>query len=111
MASYVGYSENYFSQKFKSETGMEFQKYLLNIINHDPNIIYTKVLDKDGNEILTTVNKKATRVMEASTAYMLTDCLRTVVNNGTGYYAKFSTNIQIFSYLWYYNRFFRLCNI
>lgn len=31
VASYVGYSENYFSQKFKSETGMEFQKYLLDL--------------------------------------------------------------------------------
>ena len=31
VACYVGYSDNYFSQKFKSETGMEFQKYLLNL--------------------------------------------------------------------------------
>ncbi len=57
--------------------------------------LYTKVEDSDGNEILSTVNKKATRVMSATTAYMLTDCLRSVVNNGTGNYAKFSSNIQI----------------
>ncbi len=31
VADYVGYSENYFSQKFKSDTGMEFQKYLLDL--------------------------------------------------------------------------------
>jgi len=57
--------------------------------------LYTKVLDSEGKEILTTVNKKATRVMSATTAYMLTDCLRSVVNNGTGTSAKFSSNIQI----------------
>ena len=33
--------------------------------------------------------------MEASTAYMLTDCLRSVVNSGTGTSARFSTTIQI----------------
>ncbi len=57
--------------------------------------LYTKVLDSEGREILTTVDKKVTRAMEASTAYMLTDCLRTVVNSGTGTYAKFSSTIQI----------------
>ncbi len=57
--------------------------------------LYTKVLDSEGKEILTTVNKKATRVMSATTAYMLTDCLRSVVNSGTGTSARFSTTIQI----------------
>ena len=57
--------------------------------------LYTKVLDHDGKEVLTTVNKKFTRVMDASTAYMLTDCLRTVVNSGTGTSARFSKTIQI----------------
>ena len=57
--------------------------------------LYTKVLDSEGKEILTTVDKKVTRVMDASTAYMLTDCLRTVVSSGTGTSAKFSTTIQI----------------
>ena len=31
VAKYVGYSENYFSAKFKAETGTEFQKYLLDL--------------------------------------------------------------------------------
>lgn len=31
VANHIGYSENYFSQKFKAETGMEFQKYLLDL--------------------------------------------------------------------------------
>lgn len=57
--------------------------------------LYTKVLDSEGKEILTTVGKKATRVMEATTAYMITDCLRTVVEGGTGNYANFSSNIEI----------------
>lgn len=56
--------------------------------------LYTKVLDRDGNEVLTTTSK-FTRVMSATTAYMLTDCLRSVVNSGTGNYAKFSSSIQI----------------
>ena len=57
--------------------------------------LYTTVEDREGKEILTTVDKKFTRVMSATTAYMLTDCLRSVVNNGTGTSAKFSNNIQI----------------
>jgi len=57
--------------------------------------LYTKVLDSEGKEVLTTVNKKATRVMDASTAYMLTDCLVSVVNSGTGTSARFSKTIQI----------------
>lgn len=55
---------------------------------------YTKVLDSEGKEILVT-ETKGTKVMSPATAYMLTDCLRTVVSSGTGYYAKFSNNIQI----------------
>lgn len=57
--------------------------------------LYTTVEDSEGKEVLTTVGKKATRVMSATTAYMLTDCLRSVVNNGTGTSAKFSKTIQI----------------
>lgn len=56
--------------------------------------LYTKVLDSEGNEILVT-SRKFKRVMSATTAYMLTDCLRSVVNSGTGYYAKFSNSIQL----------------
>lgn len=57
--------------------------------------LYTTVEDSEGKEVLTTVGKKATRVMSATTAYMLTDCLRSVVNNGTGTSAKFLKTIQI----------------
>ncbi len=45
---------------------------------------YTKVLDKDGNEVLfKTYDSK--RVMSENTASMLTQCLRDVVTYGTGY--------------------------
>lgn len=44
---------------------------------------YTKVVDKDGKEVLVN-NNEAKRVMKETTAYMLTNCLRTVVTSGTG---------------------------
>jgi penicillin-binding protein 1A len=44
--------------------------------------LYSKVLDKNGKEILT-ASTTAKRVMKDTTAYMLADCLRTVVTNGT----------------------------
>lgn len=45
--------------------------------------LYTKVLDRNGKEILTS-NSEAKRVMKDSTSYMLTSCLETVVKSGTG---------------------------
>ena len=44
--------------------------------------LYTKVVDKNGKELLTTTTE-AKRVMKDSTAYMLTSCLQTVVTGGT----------------------------
>ena len=45
--------------------------------------LYTKVLDRNGKEILVS-NSEAKRVMKDSTAYMLTSCMETVVKSGTG---------------------------
>ena len=45
--------------------------------------LYTKVVDKNGKEVLIN-NNEAKRVMKETTAYMLTNCLRTVVTSGTG---------------------------
>jgi penicillin-binding protein 1A len=45
--------------------------------------LYTKVLDKNGKEVLKP-DTTAKRVMKDSTAYMLADCLQTVVKTGTG---------------------------
>ena len=44
--------------------------------------LYTKVLDRNGKEILV-ADSEAKRVMKDSTAYMLTSCLETVVKSGT----------------------------
>lgn len=44
--------------------------------------LYTKVTDRNGNEILT-VKTIANKAMEESTAYMLTSCLQSVVTSGT----------------------------
>ncbi len=48
--------------------------------------LYTKVVDNDGNEVLST-KTEAKRVMADSTAYMLTSCLQSVISsaNGTAY--------------------------
>ena len=56
--------------------------------------LYTKVLDHEGKEILTN-EVKFTKVMSATTAYMLTDCLVDVVETGTGTSANFSSKIDI----------------
>jgi len=45
--------------------------------------LYTKVLDKNEKEVLKQ-DTTAKRVMKDSTAFMLTDCLQTVVKSGTG---------------------------
>ena len=55
---------------------------------------YTKVLDSDSKEVLVS-KSKYTKVMSSATAYMLTDCLKSVVNSGTGTYARFSKKIDI----------------
>lgn len=44
--------------------------------------LYTKVVDRNGKEILVT-SREPKRVMKDSTAFMLTDCLTTVVKSGT----------------------------
>ena len=56
--------------------------------------LYTKVVDSDGKEVLN-VSNEYTKVMSDSTAYMLADCLKSVVTGGTGTYARFSTKIDI----------------
>jgi len=45
--------------------------------------LYTKVLDKNEKEVLKP-DTAAKKVMKDSTAYLLTDCLQTVVKTGTG---------------------------
>lgn len=45
--------------------------------------LYTRVLDKNGKELLKP-EVEAKKVMSDTTAYMLTDCMQTVVKSGTG---------------------------
>ncbi|MFO7295363.1 MAG: PBP1A family penicillin-binding protein [Clostridia bacterium] len=59
-------------------------------------VSFTKVLDRDGNEILNKDNIQVKRVVfKESTAFILTDWLETVVNSGTGSRAKFKKAMHI----------------
>lgn len=55
--------------------------------------LYTKVLDSEGKEILST-KTTAQRVMKDTTAYLITDCLKTVVTSGTGTSTKIGGGID-----------------
>lgn len=55
--------------------------------------LYTKVLDNNDKEVLIP-NTEYKRVMKETTAYLLTDCLKSVVTSGTGTSTKISNKIQ-----------------
>lgn len=46
--------------------------------------LYTTVLDKNGNVILDKSSNRSTRILRDTTAWLLTDAMRDVVNEGTG---------------------------
>lgn len=54
-------------------------------------ILYTKILDHDGNVLLENTSKSK-KVIKESTAFLLTDAMKDVVNRGTGTLAKFTTS-------------------
>lgn len=54
-------------------------------------ILYTKILDHDGNVLLENTSKSK-KVFKESTAFLLTDAMKDVVNRGTGTLAKFTTS-------------------
>ncbi len=57
-------------------------------------ILYTKVLDNEGNVLLE--NKpKATRVMKESTAWLLTSAMTDVIKRGTGKEAKLASKMAV----------------
>lgn len=62
-------------------------------IYKEPNL-YTKVVDADGQIVL---EKKTSpkRVMKDSTAYLITDCLTTVVEQGTATSTRFNKSMKI----------------
>lgn len=49
--------------------------------------LYSKVLDSKGEEVLV-ADSEYKRIMKDSTAFLITDCLKTVIDSGTGTYAK-----------------------
>ena len=55
--------------------------------------LYSKVLDSKGREVLV-AETESRRVMKETTAYLLTDCLKTVVTSGTGTSTRISSKIQ-----------------
>ena len=54
-------------------------------------ILYTKILDHEGNVLIDKTSKKK-RVMKEGTAYLLTSAMKDVVNCGTGTLARFTTS-------------------
>lgn len=54
-------------------------------------ILYTKILDHDGNVLLENTSKPK-KVFKESTAFLLTDAMKDVVNRGTGTLARFTSS-------------------
>ena len=56
-------------------------------------VFYSKVIDHDGNVVIdnTTPEDRSRRVMKATTAWMLIDCMKDVVRSGTGTPARMNT--------------------
>ncbi|MBQ2284131.1 MAG: transglycosylase, partial [Clostridia bacterium] len=54
-------------------------------------VLYTKILDHDGNILIDNTAKKK-RVMKEGTAYLLTSAMKDVVNCGTGTLTRFTTS-------------------
>ncbi len=58
-------------------------------------VSFTKVEDKNGNEILNTSNQINRSVFKESTAFILTDWMEDVVKNGTAGRARFNNSMPI----------------
>lgn len=56
--------------------------------------LFTKVLDADGNVILES-NQKKKKVMQSSTAWLLTDVMKGVVTDGTGTAVSLSSDMPV----------------
>lgn len=57
-------------------------------------VLYTKVVDHNGN-ILLSNTQKGKRVMKESTAFLLTDAMKDVITKGTGKSAKLSSSMAV----------------
>lgn len=57
-------------------------------------VFYSKVLDHDGNVIIDNTTPTTHRAMKATTAWLLTDAMKTVLTGGTGTSARMKTGIK-----------------
>ena len=57
-------------------------------------VLYTKVVDHNGN-ILLSNTQKGKRVMKESTAFLLTNAMKDVITKGTGKSAKLSSSMAV----------------
>lgn len=78
-------------------TNMELTGAYASIANdgvYNKPILYTKVVDQNGNVLLSNKPKKK-RVMKSSTAFLLTDAMKDVITKGTGKDAKLSSSMAV----------------
>lgn len=78
-------------------TNMELTSAYASIANggtYEKPVLYTKVVDQNGN-ILLSNTQKGKRVMKESTAFLLTDAMKDVITKGTGKSAKLSSSMAV----------------
>lgn len=78
-------------------TNMELTAAYASIANggmYNKPVLYTKVVDQNGNVLLSNKPKKK-QVMKSSTAFLLTDAMKDVITKGTGKDAKLSSSWQL----------------
>ena len=78
-------------------TNMELTSAYASIANggtYEKPVLYTKVVDQNGN-ILLSNTQKGNRVMKESTAFLLTDAMKDVITKGTGKSAKLSSSMAV----------------
>lgn len=78
-------------------TNMELTSAYASIANggtYQKPVLYTKVVDQNGNILLSNA-QKGKRVMKESTAFLLTDAMKDVITKGTGKSAKLSSSMAV----------------
>ena len=78
-------------------TNMELTAAYASIANggmYNKPVLYTKVVDQNGNVLLSNKPKKK-RIMKSSTAFLLTDAMKDVIAKGTGKDAKLSSPMAV----------------
>ena len=78
-------------------TNMELTAAYASIANggmYNKPVLYTKVVDQNGNVLLSNKPKKK-RIMKSSTAFLLTDAMKDVIDKGTGKDAKLSSPMAV----------------